>query len=613
LDRTARARPDALAFDGWSYGQLDVAVNRLATTLIRTTEPGSVIAVASSLQPEYAVVYYAALRAGMTVLPVVPLLREPQLAYVLSRSGARIAFVTDEMLERVRAVKSGLPLLESFALLDTCHGEPGISSLADWLHPTAERPPGPDAHETQAAALHFTSGTTGMPKCVVLTHANLVANALQTAWAHQLGPKATSVVSFPSYHPMHLNSAVASGAHQVLHAGDDPVDAIRLANASGASHLYTMPARLIRLANNPRLPELRLRSVRFIASGGSALPAAVAGRLQDQFQVPVLQGYGLAETAPLTHFDTPSDSRPGTVGWPLPDTTCRTVDLDTRELLPSGSVGEVQVRGPQVMAGYLRENVDSPGPIQLTSLDRTPIDDDGWFSTGDIGVIEADGRLRLVDRAKDVFKRDNWLVSPTEVEAALGAHSEVADCLVLDHPDDVHGAVPHALIVLRDPAPANPVAARRVAAIIADVNTDLPSFKQIEYAESVTSIPRSPAGKVQRRELRHSLHTRISGGSTVVILLNKFTLTTAPEEFERIFAESSEFMKNQPGFISHTLVKSLQRPNVYVNIAHWESAEDHLRVVSSEGFREHISQLATVARAEPDLYSAVLDVAVAQH
>lgn len=429
---------------------------------------------------------------------------------------------------------------------------------------------------------------------------------------HRLGPNSVSLVSFPTYHPMHLNSAIVASALQILHSGPDPVEAVHLARERSATHFYTLPARLLQLAGDPRLTSLRMPTVQFVASGGSALPAAVAGTLSDQFGVPVVQGYGLAETAPLTHFDDLDEPAAGSVGRPLPDTECRTVDLETRQVLPIGSAGAVQVRGPQMMAGYLCEDVGRAGLRDADLVDCSAVDADGWFSTGDVGTIDQSGRLRLIDRTKDIFKYDNFLISPSEIEAVLGAHPAVADSVVLDHPDEVHGAVAHAFVVLHSNDDPPGLDTARVHAVIDAVNAELPPFKQIRHAEPVESIPRSPIGKIARREMRHALHTRLSGGSTMVVLVNRFTLTAAPEDFERVFAASSEFMRTQEGFLDHTLIRSLRNPNVYINIAHWDSAESHLRVVGSESFGQHIRELASVARAEPDLYAVVQNVDIAR-
>ncbi|MET9383885.1 AMP-binding protein [Streptomyces sp. NPDC002928] len=577
-----------------TYAELDAAVDRCAALLReRFGAGGAVVAIGADLHPDVVIAYHGALRSGNLALPVVPLLREQQLQYVLEASGARAALVGAELHARLRRVRGGLPGLELIAVLGEDPGEAGQEApcFADLLDAAG---PGVPEHRTapdDPAALHFTSGTTGMPKAVVLSHRNVTVNALQTARAHGLDGASVTLVHFPSYHPMHMNSALAAGATQVLVPAPDPVEAIERARAHAASHVYSLPARLTRLAAHPRLSELRLPDARMIASGGSALAPALADTLSRHFGVPVVQGYGLAETSPLTHFDRPGHHRPGSVGTPVDGTEHRVVSLDDGAPLPPGENGEIQVRGPQVMRGYLDAE---HGPA---------VDADGWLATGDVGRIDPDGRLYLTDRIKDVFKCDNWLVSPTEIEAALAEDTAVADSVVLDRPHPVSGAVAHALLVLTDPD--RPGEAER---ILGRLNARLPYYKQVRSHEVVARLPRTPNGKIPRRELRASFHARLDGGSPMVILINEFILTSAPERFEKVFEASSVYMRTRPGFIDHTLVRSLTNPNVYTNIARWEDAAAHMQVVQSEGFQEHIRDLAGVAKATPQLHTVVSHV-----
>ncbi|NUR85371.1 MAG: long-chain fatty acid--CoA ligase, partial [Nonomuraea sp.] len=329
--------------------------------------------------------------------------------------------------------------------------------------------------------IHFTSGTTGSPKAVPLTHRNLTANAAQVAAAHELAAGTVTLNHLPAYHLMHLNAAVHAGATQVLCRSTDTAEAVALANATAATRLFDLPVRLARLAADPRLPGLRLGTVQAIMSGGSALSSAVATARTNHFGSPVLQGDGLAEASPLTHCDRIADPRPGSVGPAVAGTECAITDLDTGAPLPRGKRGEVRVRGPQVMRGYL----DS---------DEQVVDRDGWLRTGDVGYEDADGRLYLVDRIGDVFKCDNELVAPTEVERVLLRHPDVADCVVFGVPDEYSGAVAHALIV-----PACP--GTDLGAVMRAVNAGLPYVQELRKVEAVARIPRSPAGKVSRREL----------------------------------------------------------------------------------------------------------------
>lgn len=591
LARSAAAHPDQVAIRAGehttTYAELDAAVTRCAKRIRELTRgERTVVAVGSLLDPDYVIAYYAAIRSGNIALPVVPLLPAVALKYMLEMSGAGVAFLSAEMRDRFSRIEAGLA--KQLQVVVFGGGELLAGAGDSDAEVAGPRPYDPD----EPAAMHFTSGTTGMPKAVMLSQRNVTANAAQVADALQIDAGSVCVISFPTYHPMHMNGTVIAAATQVLTADQDLKTAVQLAGQYRATHLFSLPAWLNRLASYAGPDDLRLDTVRFVGSGGSALSRAVAVELSGRFGVPVIQGYGLAETSPLTHLDSPQEPAPGSVGRTVADTECRIVDVERRVEVAAGEVGEIQLRGPQVMLGYVNHS------------EPADIDADGWLSTADVGYIDADGRLFIVDRIKDVFKHDNEMVSPTEIESVLSAHPAVADCVVVDRPHEVHGGVAYAYVALREASGPG-----QLDEIVSWVNEQLPYFKHIWHAEAVPSIPRTPNGKVPRRDLRGALHAQFAGGSKMVILLNRLTVTGSPEKFEEVFAKTSEFMRAQPGFMGHTLVKSLRNPSSYVNIAHWEDAADHIRSVQNPEFMEHITALAEVSSSDPDLYSIVLEVA----
>ncbi|MEU4349646.1 AMP-binding protein [Streptomyces sp. NPDC023838] len=583
LARAARRHGDRVAVRGTAPGslsltfaELDAAADRWAAAIQALIgSDGQNVALASPLDPAFAAAFHGIVRSGNVVVPVNPLLRAGELRHLLGTTRARLAVVTDAIREELRPLRAELPYLGDVVLL----GE-------EW----PQGRPAAVAHPADTACLHFTSGTTGLPKAAVLSHANLLVNAGQIARAHALDDGSVTVNHLPKYHLMHLNSALSAGATQVLCPDPDPVAAVRAANTHRATHYYSIPVRLNRLAADARLPELALDTVRLIASGGSALGAASAAALRDHFRIPVIQGYGLAETSPLTHSDGPRSPRPGSVGTVVEGTECRIVDPETGRAVPVGERGEVQVRGPQVMRGYLE------GP--------SPLDAEGWLATGDIGRVDEDGYLFLVDRIKDVFKCDNYLVSPAEVERALSAHPAVADCAVVDLPDPLSGAVAAALVVLADPAASLP-------AVVAEVNAALPYYQHVRHAEPADAVPRSANGKIERRQLREELMQRRApvpprpGGNEVsdspqpTIAVTKFTVKADTAEFEQAFKEHAEFMRSRPGFQRAHLVRSARTPEVYVNVGYWDDTASYLAVLQSEEFRSHLGLFARLADVEP--------------
>ncbi|MGW0737598.1 class I adenylate-forming enzyme family protein [Streptomyces sp. NPDC002851] len=520
LRRAAVRDPDGAAVTtergAVSYAALDARADRVAAWLRSATEgrDGVRVGVTQVLDPDFAALYYGTARSRSTVTLVNPLLREAALRYVFHAARIEIAFVPTAIAEVLTKLRDQLPALRTLVVTDADDGV--VPADAVPLHLALDSVPDgvPAASGTvdlgAVACVQFTTGTTGRPKGVRLTHRNLVANAHQIALAHDLGPDSVTVNHLPLYHVMHLNSAVCAGTSQLLCRDPDPLAPLGLAARTGATHLYGLPARLHRLAADPRLdtPHPGVPAgpaLRAVLSGGTALAPAAAERLQRALGVPVIQGYGLCELSPLSHNQRLDDIPVrGAVGLPLPGTECRIVHPETRAPVPVWSGGEVQVRGPQVMAGYLESDPAAAEPSR--------IDADGWFSTGDVGYLNVDGVLYLVDRLDDMFKYDNELVSPTTVERALAEDPRVAECVVVGWPDSVHGAVVWAGIVLADPPPGEPYPQLDVLdtldAIADRANEQLGPHERIRRVESLDAVPRTPTGKPERRLLRRQLRER---------------------------------------------------------------------------------------------------------
>ncbi|MFJ8957592.1 AMP-binding protein [Streptomyces sp. NPDC102381] len=608
LAAAARAHPKKTAiradYGDITYGEIDRAATMCAAALRGLLgEERCVIAVASPLHPDFMVGFYGTIRSGNIAAPVNPLLPPHILHHLLSVSQARLAFVTSDLFTQLRRVRDRLPDLREAVLVG-----PGPVSDANDIRTIDDlsaayevrgnampAPPRPSADDV--ACIQFTSGTTGLPRGVLLSHRNLTVNAAQVAEAHGLGPDSVVLNHLPKFHLMHMNGVVHAGAVHVPCTAPENRAALEAANAARASHFYTIPMRLNRLADDPELPGLRLDTVRMIASGGSALSSRVGALLTDHFGVPVFQGYGLAETSPLTHSAGPEDPRHGSVGRTVRDTECRIVDLKTRQEMPAGGRGEVLVRGPQVMRGYL----DPEEP--------TGIDADGWLATGDIGHVGEDGFLYVVDRIKDLFKCDNYLVSPAEIETLLDAHPLVRESAAVGYPDGTSGEVCHAFVALHG-APDDPGDLPGVLAGIAeDINRDVPYYQRIRHIEAADALPRSPNGKVPRRELRAELITRkeltvrpASGGggrrgpgivdeardlSGLVTAVGRFAAKGDPKDFEKFFLEHVEFMRAQEGFVSQHAVRLAGDASIYLNFGWWTDQQAFLRVVQSAEFRAH--------------------------
>ncbi|MFJ5779703.1 AMP-binding protein [Streptomyces sp. NPDC093094] len=621
LLRSAAARdPEGVAVRtadrALTFRELDAQADRIAAFVRRETgrEPGARVGVVSVLDPVFAAAYHGTARAGATVVLINPLLGEDGLRHVMAEAGVRLVLAPAATAGLLAKLRDGLPELRTLVVTDAPDGVvpagclPLEAVLEDGEPVAEDSGAGLDA----VACVQFTTGTTGRPKGVLLTHRNLVANARQTALAQGLGPGSVTLNHLPLYHVMHLNSALDAGACQVLCQDPDPVVSLAVAAGCGVTHYYGLPARLHRLAADERLPRLpraarggaRLTAV---LSGGSALLPEAARTLGEALGVPVVQGYGMAELSPLTHFQRPGRHRPGAVGTPVPGTGCRLVGLDTRRPVDVWATGEVQVKGPQLMAGYLGER---PG-ARLT--------EDGWFSTGDLGYVDDDGVLWLVDRVDDVFKYDNEIVSPSRVERVLAGDPRVADCVVAGLPDGEHGGVVWAGVVLSpDLAAEDPgTVARTLDSVAARANEHLAPFERVRVTEALDAVPRTPTGKPARRLIRRRLTT---GGpapasapapssprqeQTMVTFVNKLTVHGDVDAFLAVKDRLTSYMSAQPGYVSHQTLRHAGQPNVFLELAVWQDAAAHGKAVRSEEFQAIVKGLGPLATPEPGLYETV--------
>ncbi|RBQ20071.1 acyl--CoA ligase [Spongiactinospora rosea] len=526
LTRAARRAPGkpalVTAAGVLSFADLDERATRCASAITDLAGPATgeeasrqVVAIATTLDPAFGIAFFGIARSGHIPALINPLLREEGLVHVLRTSGASIAIVPPEVHRRLAAVRDRLPGLRHTILNgdDGLGPEPGVPLFSELIERAVDgaaggMPDGPGGDEEEVACIQFTSGSTGAPKAVLLSHRNVTLNAAQSAYAHRLDARSVLFNNLPTFHLMHLTMGVTVGATHVLWPEEDAAEAVEACARHRGTHYYSLPVRLSRLAADPRLPTLEAPSLRAFLCGGSALPVTTTSTLLQHFGVAVAQGYGLQETSPSTHFDDLDDPVIRSSGRPVVGTGCRIVAVESRDVLPRGEKGEIQVRGPQLMKGYLGRD------------SSRVVDPGGWFSTGDVGYVDEAGRLFVVDRIKDVFKRDNWLVSPTEIERVLLRHPGVRDCVVFDHPDDFSGAVAHALVVPETghgngaagavngngEGPGEPgVRAEELAAYVAE---RCPPYEHLRYVELVDEIPRSSNGKVQRRDLREQAVAR---------------------------------------------------------------------------------------------------------
>ena len=420
--------------------------------------------------------------------------KEREVAHQLKDCGAQVLIVHQPLLPIVQAVRGEVPALQRVVAIG---GASGVDSFWDLLERAPRSAPRVEVDPREdLAVLPYSSGTTGLPKGVMLTHFNLTANVQQFLGrereAASLREDDVVLVHLPLFHiygmNVLMNGAMGAGATQVMMARFDMEQLLQLLAQHRVTMLFTVPPVVLGLTQYPGVRNYDLSALRLCFSGAAPLGAELQRRASEALGVPVVQGYGLTETSPVTNSDfvEPERARPGSVGPAMPDTEEKVVDLETgtREL-PPGETGELLVRGPQVMRGYW--NNPAATAEGLTA--------DGWLRTGDIVRMDPDGYVWVLDRKKELIKYKGFQVAPAELEALLLEHPAVGDVAVVGKPDVEAGEVPKAFVVLKRGAGA------AAEDLMGFVEGKVAGFKRIREVEFVEAIPKNPSGKILRRVL----------------------------------------------------------------------------------------------------------------
>ena len=457
-------------------GALESGIRRLAGGLVaKCFGKGDVVAILAPNCPDYAVVFHGVAFAGATVTTINPTYTAPEVAHQLADSGARILVTIPAFLETARTAFAGEIVViggaEGATPLDALMGEP----LADQV---------PIDAGVDVVVLPYSSGTTGLPKGVRLTHRNLVANVEQCLAVIGCEPGEWSVGFLPFFHiygqTVLMNMHLAAGAGVVTMPRFDLQQFLTLASTHRTPTLFSAPPVAVALAKHPMVDGFDLGHVERFFSGAAPLGGDVGDAVAARLGCLSVQGYGMTEMSPVSHATPRGQARTGSVGVTLPSTECRIV-VDGRDAGP-GEAGELWVRGPQVMAGYHNR----PEATAETLVD-------GWLRTGDLAEIDAEGWVFIRDRLKELIKVKGFQVAPAEVEAALLTCSMVKDAAVKGVPDDEAGEVPVAFVV--------PAEGAEEVAIRAHLAAQLAHYKLPKRIIFVETIPQSASGKILRRLL----------------------------------------------------------------------------------------------------------------
>jgi len=468
-----------------TYGQLTAGIHLIAGGLAqRGFKRGDVFAIYSPNIPEYAVAFHAVSLLGGVTTTINPLYTPDELGFQLRDAGARYLLTIPQFMEKAQTAAQRSGIKELFVFGEA----PGATPLASLLQNEGTVPPTQIDPLNDVVALPYSSGTTGLPKGVMLTHANLVANICQTEIFITASDE-TLIAVLPFFHiyglTVLLNISLYLGNTVVTMPRFDLEQFLQILQDRKVTRAFLVPPIVLALAKHPVVEKYDLSALRSITSGAAPLDAGVERTVTSRLGTPIAQGYGLTETSPVvsTHPDDPTRVRAGSVGFLVPNTQARVLDVLTGAELGPGEDGEICVRGPQVMKGYLNQ----PEATAHT------IDPDGWLRTGDIGKVDADGYLFVTDRLKELIKYKGMQVAPAELEGILLGHPAVADAAVIGSPDEEAGEVPKAFVVLKGQATPDE--------IMAFVAQRVAPHKKIRRVEVVAEIPKALSGKILRRVL----------------------------------------------------------------------------------------------------------------
>ncbi|MGB5864192.1 MAG: AMP-binding protein [Sulfitobacter sp.] len=445
---------------------------------------GKTVALMSPNSPHYCVIFHAVAWAGGTITTINPTYTASEVAHQLKDSSADVLITVSMFLETAQTAAkdaAGQPVV----VIGEADGAEPLSAYYG-APIEAQVPVDLDEH---SVVLPYSSGTTGMPKGVRLSHRNLVVNVDQVVEAGAFRPGEVAAAFLPFFHiygmNVLMNVHLAGGGALVTMPRFDLELFLQISQDHKARRMWIVPPVALALAKHPVLDKYDLSSIEQVFSGAAPLGAEISDAVSKRLDCICLQGFGMTELSPVSHTTPVTNPKSGSSGVAVPNTLCRVVDVESGEDLPVGKEGELWIKGPQVMKGYL--NNEKATAETLTA--------DGWLKTGDIAYIDADGYMFIVDRLKELIKFKGFQVAPAELEATLVSHPGITDAAVIGLPDDEAGELPVAFVVAGDPAPSE-------AEIKAHMAKTLSSYKQIHRVTFVDEIPKSASGKILRRVLK---------------------------------------------------------------------------------------------------------------
>lgn len=484
---------DAFIFLGesTSFKEFDRKVKHFAQGLFQQgIGKGDNIALLLGNTPDFLIAYYGTLYAGATVVPVNPTFTSRELQYILLNCKAK-GIVADSSLHPIlNELKKTLLSFDFIVYTKALENELSIDSFLDnKLHIKNSQV----AREDDVAIILYTSGTTGNPKGVLLTHKNLLSNAEACLKLFELTSEDRVATVLPVFHvfcmTVCMNASILSGATMLLIPKFSPIEVIEAINEQRATIFAGVPTMYNFLLQVPSTPE-QFNSLRVCISGGSSLPVAVLNKFKEYTGIGIIEGYGLSEASPVTTFNPLRGiSKPGSIGVNIPFVENKVVDINGKEV-PVGEIGELIVKGPNVMIGYLKMPEETSIAIR-----------DSWLYTGDMATMDEDGYFFIIDRKKDMIIVGGYNVYPREIEEVLYTHPAIVEAAVIGIPDESYGEAVMAYIVLKD----NKVGEEAIKSFLED---KLVQYKRPKHIEFLTELPKNTTGKILRKNLRNIEQTR---------------------------------------------------------------------------------------------------------
>ncbi|MCC3355483.1 fatty acid--CoA ligase family protein [Bacillus sp. REN16] len=484
-----------------TYAELDGAVTKFASGLEKLgIKEGDHIALVLGNTPHFVIGFYGALRLGATVIPINPIYTPDEIGYIVNNGDVRAIITLDLLVPLFEKVDEHLPKVEHLIVCETPQGAeseldvsklsvyPKLKSFTKIVDSGELSFVGPTLDDDDVAVILYTSGTTGKPKGAMLTHMNLYSNARDVAEYLKISDQDRVITTLPVFHvfclTVALNAPLMNGGTMLIVPKFSPKEIFKIAKEHKATVFAGVPTMYNFLLQYPEGNPEDVSSLRLCISGGAAMPVALLKSFEQKFNVLVSEGYGLSEASPVTCFN-PLDRprKPGSIGTNIVNVENKVVDENGDEV-PAGQVGELIVRGPNVMKGYYKMPEESDAALR-----------NGWLYTGDLAKMDEEGYFYIVDRKKDMVIVGGYNVYPREVEEVLYAHPEVVEAAVVGVPDPNQGEAVHCYVVKKD-------ASLTEEDLIAYCGEHLAKYKLPSKIEFIEELPKNTTGKILRRTLK---------------------------------------------------------------------------------------------------------------